>query len=394
MQKLHREYPHLRFAKQWELTDNLLLLLGQCEAYVNAIINTPIMPTHYQKLMSVALVKGAQATTAIEGNTLTEEEINGLLKGQKLSPSREYLGIEVQNIYDALNSLLDSIVDGNQDSLITTELLKNFHKMVGKNLGDSFNAIPGQLRNADVIVGSYRCPDHRDVPFLLEQFCEFVKEYFKYGRKKQSFSEVIVQAIVLHIYIEWIHPFNDGNGRTGRLVEFYILLRGGSPDISSHLLSNFYNQTRSEYYRQIEKATATKNLTEFLEYAVLGFRDGLFETIKTIQGSQFEITWRHLIYEKLEEIKDTFRDTKVFKRQRMLALELPLDKPFKIGDIPTLSVNLAVAYSKTSEKTISRDLNKLIDLELVNKAGNDYKTNTDSIKQLMARRKKIQHIPT
>ncbi len=62
--------------------------------------------------------------------------------------------------------------------------------------------------------------------------------------------------------------------RTARLVEFYLLMRAGVPDISSLVLSNFYNLTRSEYYRQIDKATNQNDITDFLFYAIQGFRDG------------------------------------------------------------------------------------------------------------------------
>ena len=94
--KLNREYPHLLFRKQWELTNKTLILLGQCEAYVKAINNTPIMPHYYKKLMRVSLIKGAQSTTAIEGNTLSDKEINDIMNGQKLPPSKEYQEIEVK----------------------------------------------------------------------------------------------------------------------------------------------------------------------------------------------------------------------------------------------------------------------------------------------------------
>jgi len=70
--ELHREYPHLKFQKSWTLTNESLFQLGQCDAFVRAIDHTPIMPQHYSELMNISLIKGAQATTAIEGNTLTD----------------------------------------------------------------------------------------------------------------------------------------------------------------------------------------------------------------------------------------------------------------------------------------------------------------------------------
>lgn len=384
--KLHREYPHLLFKKHWELSDATYVLLGQCEAYVNAINNTPILPHHYAELMNVALLKGAQATTAIEGNTLSEEEIQKMMTGQKLPPSKEYQEIEVRNILDALNELLTEVVYGKVDHIISIDLIKRFHKMVGKDLGEHFAAIPASLRNNDVIVAAYRCPDYRDVPILLDNFCNWVRAEFRFGQKVQSFGEVLIQAIVSHIYIEWIHPFSDGNGRTGRLLEFYILLRGGNPDISSHILSNYYNLTRPEYYRQIEKARENRDLTCFIDYALLGFRDGLEQTLRIIQKSQLENTWQKLIYDKFDAFKTIKRD-EVFKRQRTLALEFPVDRGLSISDVSLLTVQLARIYATVSEKTIQRDIEKLIELELVVKIGEKYFANTGILTRMFAKRK-------
>jgi len=384
--KLHREYPHLMFQKQWTISDCSLILLGQCEAYVNAINNTPILPHHYDTLMNVALLKGAQSTTAIEGNTLSDEEIKKMMEGQKLPPSKHYQETEVRNILDAFNELLNEVVDKNVGHLITPELIRRFHKMVGKDLGDPFEAIPGELRNNEVVVGRYRCPDHRDVPALLETFCTWLPKEFHFGQRKQSFGEILIQAIVSHVYIEWIHPFSDGNGRTGRLLEFYILLRGGNPDIASHILSNFYNQTRPEYYSQLDKATKTRDLSTFFDYALLGFRDGLEQTLQIIQKSQLENTWQKLIYDKFDDIRSSISED-VFKRQRTLALEFPSDKAPYLSEVSMLTVILARAYATVSEKTLQRDLEKLIELELVKKIDDKYIANTDILSGMFAKRK-------
>jgi len=385
--ELQREYPHLMFRRHWELSSGSLHLLGQCEAYVKAINNTPILPHHYNQLMNVALMKGAQATTAIEGNTLSDEEVKKVMDKQKLPPSKEYQAIEVGNILTAFNELLSEIVNTNVDHYISIDLLQRFHKMVGQNLGEHFTAIPGQLRNSDVVVGRYRCPDYRDVPILLERLCQWLRNEFKYGKTEQSFSEVVIQAIVTHIYIEWIHPFGDGNGRTGRLVEFYILLRGGNPDISSHILSKYYNLTRTAYYRQIEKATESRNLSEFIEYALLGFRDGLVQTLDIIQKSQFQNTWQKLIYDRFDAIRQGSRED-VFRRQRTLALEIPFDIEFTISQVSNLSIPLAKQYAGgVSEKTIQRDVEKLMELELVRKSKSGYIANTDILRSMIDKRR-------
>jgi Fic family protein len=224
------------------------------------------------------------------------------------------------------------------------------------------------------------------VPVLISTFCHWIKDEFKFKQKVQSFGEVLVQAIVSHLYIEWIHPFSDGNGRTGRLLEFYILLRGGNPDIASHILSNYYNLTRPEYYRQIEKARENRDLSGFIDYALLGFRDGLAQTLQVIQESQFENTWQKLIYDQFDDVRSEMRED-IFKRQRQLALEFPVNKGLTIPEISVLSVHLAKTYANVSEKTIQRDAEKLIDLQLVKKIKDKYYANTDILKSMFAKRK-------
>lgn len=335
--------------------------------------------------MMVALKKGAQATTAIEGNTLSDDQISKLMQHQKLPQSIEYQGVEIGNILEAFNEILKETVEQNREQLICTELLLRFHKMVGKDLGEHFAAIPGRFRETDVIVGPYRAPDYRDVPILVEQYCAFLKSLFRYEDGKHLFSDTFIEAIVAHVYLEWIHPFGDGNGRTGRLVEFYILSRGGNPDITLHILSNHYNSTRAEYYRQIDKASKTGDLTEFIEYALVGFRDGLLQVMEKIQSSQLTITWQKYVYDKFDKVD--LGQKEVFKRKRKFALEIPIDLKFTIEEIPSLNIELARLYSNISERTLLRDVEELIGLEILSKEEGKYFANISTLNKMLAKRK-------
>lgn len=385
---MNREYPHISFRRQWTITESVSNMLGQCEAYVDIIRNSPILPNHYDYLMHVALSKGAQATTAIEGNTLSDEEVEKIMLKKRLPPSKEYQEIEVRNLIDAFNELLVEVVGNNQEDLISIDLLKRFHKMVGKDLGEHFQAIPGRLRENDAFVGTYRCPDYLDVEELLANLTSWLKQEFKFHHGEQSFTEKIIQAIVTHVYIEWIHPFGDGNGRTGRLVEFYILLRGGNPDITSHILSNYYNQTRPEYYRQLEVATRKGDLTEFLKYAVMGFRDGLKLTLEIIQKSQFEITWQKLVYNKFDEFRDKMSriNKDAFKRQRAVALA-SFDKNFTADEMLLLSPEIARHYLNTNIRTIKSDIERLKSMDLLIEVDKKLQANLSLMKGMTAKSK-------
>lgn len=377
-------YDHLSFRKQWEITHSMAYMLGECDAFVRALSDIPLQPEYRRRLLNVALIKGAQSTTAIEGNTLSEEEVEKIRDGWKLPPSKEYLETEVRNILDAFNTLLYEIVTENEVNIITPDLIKKFHRVIGKDLGDHFDAVPGRFREDMRHVGPYLAPDHREVPNLIEKFCAWIGKEFHY-HDGQDFSTAVVQAIVTHVYIEWIHPFGDGNGRTGRLLEFYILLRAGLPGIVSHILFNYYNQTRPEYYRQLDRARKKKDLTEFLEYALRGFRDGLKENLNIIQGGQFEIFWQHHIYETFADLKYTKKGA--FKRKRALILQMPLGKQLTVDELLEVTPDIARRYATVGRATVLRDLAELQQVDLIAKEGRRYTPKTKVLMALMPDKK-------
>lgn len=389
------DYPHLQFRRHWTLSSTSCLLLGECAGYVNALARMPLRKAHLETLLQVSLIRGAQATTAIEGNTLTDDEIRRIAEGQEpvVPPSREYQEIEVRNILDAMNALLQEVAGSGHAQQITPDLLRRLHKRVGQGLGEHFDAIPGQFRTDPRVVGTYRCPDAEDVRALVDCLCDWLREEFEYSRGTQSIVDAVVQAIVTHLYIEWIHPFGDGNGRTGRLVELYILLRAGFPDIASHILSNFYNQTRPVYYRKIEEANQNRDLTCFIEYAVEGLRDGLVESLQTVQESQFETAWQRYVYDQFRELP--YRKKGVFKRRRELMLAIPLHRDLTREQLATLTPSLTRRYAVVEERALRRDLKLLEGLGLVEQVGpNTYRADARQLQHHLPQRREPANSPS
>lgn len=70
-----KEYPHLCFRKHWDLGTGLACDLGQCQAIIEAISGFPLRPDSRRRLLELSLSAGAQATTAIEGNILSLDEV-------------------------------------------------------------------------------------------------------------------------------------------------------------------------------------------------------------------------------------------------------------------------------------------------------------------------------
>lgn len=381
-------YPHIRFQKHWSLDEPTRYMLGQCDALVQTIAAMPLQPAYRDALLRVSLIKGAQATTAIEGNTLTDAEVARVAEGQSLAPSKQYQEREVRNILDAMNGIFESVAGDGRAALITDSLIRDFHRQVGRDLGEHFDAIPGQFRTDSRVVGPYRCPRPEDVPALVEGLCAWSQREFGFASGRQTFADAVIQAIVTHVYLEWIHPFGDGNGRTGRLIEFYILLRAGSPDIASHILSNFYNLTRTEYYREIHRANKERDLSGFIRYAVQGYYDGLQECFKTISNSVLEVAWKYLVYSRFAEHR--YLKKAVHKRQRDLVLSLP-PTPVAIDGIPNLNTDLARQYAVVTPRTLLRDLDVAKEMGLVLKLGDGrYQANLAILGPHLSRRRILE----
>ncbi len=385
---LRERYPHLQFRRHWQLGPDVLYQLGQCDAIIRAIGETPLSPDRHKKLKRVALIKGAQATTAIEGNTLTDEEVRQVADGESLPPSKGYQEREVRNVINAMNDIVEDVAERGAVPPISLPVLRRFHKLVGSELGEHFDAVPGRLRTDERVVGPYKCPRATDVDVLVRRLCAWLREAFPSSTESPlPFRETVIQAIVAHVYVEWIHPFGDGNGRTGRLLEFYLLLRAGNPDIASHILSNFYNLTRAEYYRQLQQANRDRDLSAFIAYAVEGYRDGLLETLQTVQEMQLEIAWRTLVHDRFA--KQRYRKKRVFRRRRELMLRFPLHEAITLEDLPLRTIDLARQYAALSDVTLVRDVKFLVDMDLVvpDPATGGYRANAALLRRRMPARR-------
>jgi len=356
------------------LNEKAINLLGQCYAYIDSMSNMPIRPDYHRQLLAVSLNKGALATTAIEGNTLTEEELSQILSGKDLAPSKRYLQTEVENIITAFNTILKELVEEKAPAIISPELIKRFNEMVGRNIGETFGGNPGQLRRRNVTVGAYRPPSFEEVEGMVQKLCDWLLKEFHYGRE-QTFDDAVIEAIVTHVYTAWIHPFLDGNGRTARLLEFYLLMRSGVPSIASHVLSNHYNNTRTEYYRQLQNASETGDLSAFIEYALEGFCDGLENIIKIIHKDLTELTWKDYVHVKIEKMQDEGKNPKTLRRIRQLAYYIPADSFYSNEEIKYLNKKITEEYIKLNAITLRRDLDLLVEEGLLVKEKNKYSAN-------------------
>jgi Fic family protein len=314
---------------------------------------------------TVYLAKGVLGTTAIEGNTLSEEEVRGLVEGDlELPPSQDYLRQATDNIIAAYNKIKDDLLTGVSLPLDPV-VLADYNCAVLRNLPLEDGVVPGKIPEHSVVVGRYRAAPREDCMHLLEVLCDWLNgSDFSPRSRDWVIPMALIKAIVAHIYIAWIHPFGDGNGRTARMVELRILLEAGVPMPAAHLLSNYYNLTRDQYYRELDAASREeRGALGFLEYAVRGFVEGLCDQLQIVREQQFADRWEQYIYERFAG-----QDSPPDRRRRALALGISeAGGPVRPPEMRRLTPLLAEEYAGRAERTVYRDVETLLDMRLIEK---------------------------
>ncbi len=358
----------------------LWMSLGEAKSKCAQIAGVPLKPKVAEEITTLYLTKGVQATTAIEGNTLTEAQVRDRIsKSLTLPASREYLGTEVDNVIEALAEISQRVFkDG--DIEITIDRVLDANRVVLKGLEVEPPTIPGRVREHSVGVSNYLGAPPEDCEYLLAKLCDWLNEDWSSG-SLDIVSAGILKAIIAHLYIAWIHPFGDGNGRTARLLEFLILTTSGVPSVAAHVLTNHYNLTRAEYYRQLDHASKSGgDLNPFLLYAVRGFADGLAEQLEVIRKQQLELAWRDHVHELLAD-----SNGKVVQRQRHLVLSLPADRSVPISELSQRSAKVAADYANLSRHAMTRDIENLLQAELVIKDALGIRANLTKLSAFMPR---------
>lgn len=199
--------------------------------------------------MEDILVRMAHHSTAIEGNTLTQAETISILIHNFIPrdmSEREYY--EVKNYRKAFNTLLEA------DRKITTELIKKYNKYIMENLHD----LNGKFKTTqNLILGAEFEPTKPYlVPFEIEDWCNNLSYRLENAKTNEEKVEIIMDQ---HIKFEKIHPFNDGNGRTGRLLIIHSCLKEGLEPII------IPKEEKGKYINLL----ACENLKELTKWALL-----------------------------------------------------------------------------------------------------------------------------
>jgi Fic family protein len=241
------------------------------ERIQGATVQVPWIPA----LQKDTRARNTHSSTAIEGNPLTLEDVRALEEGAIVAaPLRARR--EVLNYFAALRHVEKQAAK----KRLTHEDVFRLHAIIAGEVMDQGEA--GRYRTERVRVGAFVPPPPEEVSGLMFELLEW------WNKEAPGLSPVLSSAIVHHRF-ETIHPFADGNGRTGRALALWELDRRGFDSHHIFAVDEFYWEDRPRYYAALDAVRHQEHdLTSWLEYCA----EGLQQTLERVweRMGQFSIS--------------------------------------------------------------------------------------------------------
>ena len=286
----------MSYEPQFTITPCLLSLVEEVSALRERVQGATVELAWVPALQKDGRSRNAHASTAIEGNPLTLEQVRALEAGDESVGPTERSRREVLNYFAGLRHVEKQA----NKKVIRHEDLFRLHRILAEGVMDQGEA--GRYRKIKVRVGGYLPPEPGMVSGLMFELLEW------WNRKAGELSPVLSSAI-LHYRFENVHPFADGNGRVGRALALWELYRRGFDTHHVFSVDEYYWEKRQAYYDALQAVRREgENLTGWLEYCAEGLRYTLERVWMRIQALNVKRTGKLTLRPKQEQLLKLLRD--------------------------------------------------------------------------------------
>ena len=238
-----------KYVPPYEITDEMLRLISDIMENLGRLSGVNELEK-LPRLRRVNRIKSIHSSLAIENNTLSFEQVTAVINGKPvLAPQKDVL--EVQNAFRAYEKM------GEINPYSVDDLLKIHGVMTDELVKES-----GQLRSGQVGVYNqdgkvvHLAPPAEFVPGQIAQLFDWVQT---------SKTNMLIKSSVFHYEFEFIHPFNDGNGRTGRFWQT-ALLASWKPIFAWIPIESIIKNNQEAYYNAIALSTSQGKSNIFVEF--------------------------------------------------------------------------------------------------------------------------------
>lgn len=337
--------PHIPPKLPIDLTDGLrdpeiLKLISEANRkigmYNGFLINTP----NPALLISPLITKEASLSSKLEGTHATIEDILMHDAGMKVDVKEDEMK-EVTNYKKALFYSLDKMgtySDETPDKLpLTSRLIKDIHRILLDNVRGA-RKNPGEFKRFQNYIGSKSEINFTPLPpELTDEYMNNLEEYIHDER-----IDPLLQTALIHVQFEMIHPFQDGNGRIGRLLIPLFLYYRELLILPTFYMSRYFEADRALYLEYLSKVSKENNYMDWIKYFLRG----------VISESEENTKKAKLLLDEYEDIK-TIASENINSQYLFTVIDFMFQSPiFSVKQlIKKTSMSRDTAYSITKQLT-------------------------------------------
>lgn len=326
--KPYNELPLLPPSKAvWEQIEVYKVLAEARAALAELKGRCPVIPNPYM-LINTLVLQEAKDSSSIENIFTTSDKLYRAFASSMVAADPQTK--EVLRYRQALLTAWENL----KEKDFTISIIEHiYHEIKEKDDG---------VRNSEVYVGNpfetiYTPPCCKDV--LLEK----LNNWIDFAKADDDAIDPLIKMAVLHYQFEAIHPFTDGNGRTGRVLNVLFLSKQELLDYPILYLSKYINIYKNEYYRLLREVTTSGKWTEWIIYILTSIKETAVYTLKKVNAIY------DLFQQTLQKVQNEAPDVYSYELVSLL-FEQPYCKIAFLVDKGIASRNTASKYLGTLEK--------------------------------------------
>lgn len=317
----------------WNIKD-LSTLIQEASLYLGKLNSYSELIPDIDFFIKMYATKEATNSNRIEGTRTTFDD--AVSPSEQIKPEFRDDWNEVQNYVEALNYSTEKL----KELPVSLRLLKEVHKILLQGVRGEHKA-PGEIRKTQNWIGGSSLKDAFYIPPEPNLLPDLLSDLEKFLHNNDLEVPEIIKAGIAHYQFETIHPFLDGNGRTGRLLIILYLIDTGLLSKPVLYISDFFEKHRLSYYDALSMVKKSDDITPWLKF----FLSGIIETSKSSIKTFNEI----IKLRKEIEIKLSKIGKKALNGKRLA--ELLYSKPKINAKIVAESLNISVVSANSLLKT-------------------------------------------